>query len=76
MPNFSAGWGHARQKPPAEEYAPPRQALWQIDGLRNDDQQRSLSAPKPISIFGDKKQIFGVKSQATIFNPPLAWEDG
>ena len=25
--------------------------------------------------LGDKKQIFGVESQATIFNPPLTWED-
>jgi hypothetical protein len=26
--------------------------------------------------FGSKKQIFGMKSQATIFNPPLSGADG
>jgi hypothetical protein len=28
-----------------------------------------------LSRFGGKKQIFGMKSQATIFNPPLNLED-
>ena len=40
---------------------------------------RNLAAPGKNCCkerFGSKKQIFGMKSQATIFNPPLAWEDG
>jgi hypothetical protein len=43
-------------------------------------QQRNLAAPagenRCKKRFGGKKQIFGMKSQAPIFNHPLRWQDG
>jgi hypothetical protein len=41
-----------------------------------ENSNANLLYPAKTAARGERKQIFGMKSQATIFDPALRWQDG